>query len=45
MLVLKRRADQQIVIAGTIRITILKLRDSSVTIGIDAPISAPILRG
>ncbi len=45
MLVLKRKVGQNIVIAGDIRITILKIQGSQVEIGIEAPAHIPILRG
>ena len=45
MLVLKRRPGQQILLAGTIRITILNVRRASVELGIEAPLDTPILRG
>ena len=45
MLVLKRLVGQQIVIAGTICVTVLKIRSGRVTLGIEAPATVPILRG
>ena len=45
MLVLKRTSGQQIVIAGDIRITVLKIQKSRVELGIEAPFDTPILRG
>ena len=45
MLVFRRVAGQQIVIAGTIRITVLKVRNKDVKLGIEAPLDIPILRG
>jgi carbon storage regulator len=45
MLVLRRTTGQQIIIAGTIRITILKVQGEHVKVGIEAPTEINILRG
>jgi carbon storage regulator len=45
MLVLRRTTGQQIIIAGTIRITILKVQGEQVKVGIEAPAQISILRG
>ena len=45
MLVLKRTSGQQIIIAGDIRITVLKVQRGRVELGIEAPSDALILRG
>lgn len=44
MLVLTRKIDQGIVIAGNIYIRVLGVERDRVKIGIDAPIEIPILR-
>ena len=44
MLVLRRTSGQRIVIAGTIRITVLKIQGSGVKLGIEAPPDLAILR-
>lgn len=45
MLVLKRRPGQQIILAGNIRITVLKVQRAHVELGIEAPLDTHILRG
>lgn len=45
MLVLRRTAGEQLVIAGAIRITILQIQGNGVKIGIEAPSDISILRG
>jgi carbon storage regulator len=45
MLVLRRTTGQQIVIAGTIRITILKVQGDHVKVGIESPAEISVLRG
>lgn len=45
MLVLKRRPGQQIILAGSIRITVLKVQRARVELGIEAPLDTHILRG
>ncbi len=45
MLILRRKIGQAIVIAGDIRVTILKIQGGQIKIGIEAPTSIPILRG
>lgn len=44
MLILKRITGQQIIIAGTIRITVLKAQKDRVELGIQAPAETHILR-
>ena len=44
MLVLSRRQDESLLIAGNIRVTILKSRGREVRLGIEAPSEIPILR-
>ena len=44
MLVLTRKADEQILIGDDIKITLVKVRGGSVRIGIDAPKSVKIIR-
>jgi carbon storage regulator CsrA len=45
MLVLTRKADEQILIGDDIKITLVKVRGGSVRIGIEAPKNVKILRG
>ncbi len=45
MLVLTRGIDEGLVINDNIRITVVRVRDGVVRIGIDAPDDAVILRG
>ena len=45
MLVLRRKAGEEIVVNDTIRISIHKIQGGSVKIGIDAPEDVGILRG
>lgn len=45
MLILKRTSGQHILIAGTIRITVLKVQHNRVELGIEAPSETHILRG
>lgn len=45
MLVLTRKADEQILIGDDIKITLVKVRGGSVRIGIDAPKQVRIVRG
>lgn len=45
MLVLKRTSGQHLLIAGTIRITVLKVQRNRVELGIEAPSETHILRG
>lgn len=45
MLVLSRKEKQRIVINENIEVTIVGIRGSRVTLGIDAPLSVPIHRG
>lgn len=42
MLLLSRKADQRIVIGGSIRITVLEARGPVVRLGIEAPDGIPI---
>lgn len=44
MLVLSRKSDETIVIAGDIRITVLSVKGNRVRIGIEAPRDMPIRR-
>jgi carbon storage regulator len=44
MLVLSRKAGEKIVIAGNITVTIVKLRDDRVQVGIEAPPEVPVHR-
>lgn len=43
MLVLSRKPNEQIVVGGVIRITVLDTRGSEVRIGIEAPAGVPIV--
>ena len=45
MLVLTRKADEQILIGDDIKITLVRVRGNSVRIGIDAPKDIRIVRG
>ena len=45
MLVLTRKADEQIVIGDDIKITLVRVRGNSVRIGIEAPREVRVLRG
>ena len=45
MLILSRKAEQTIQIGEQIRVTILSIRGTRVTIGLEAPDSVQILRG
>lgn len=45
MLVLRRSSGQHIALAGTIRITVLRVQGSQVTLGIEAPADVLVLRG
>lgn len=44
MLVLSRHVGEEILIAGDIRIKVVAIRGSSVSIGIEAPRSLPVMR-
>ncbi len=44
MLVISRKKDQSIKIAGGIRVTVLKVRGDQVKLGIEAPKQVKILR-
>lgn len=44
MLILRRKIGESIVIGGDIRVTVLKIRDDQVKIGIDAPADLLVLR-
>ena len=45
MLVLTRKADEQILIGDDIKITLVRVRGNSVRVGIDAPKNIRIVRG
>ena len=45
MLVLTRKADEQILIGDDIKITLVRVRGNSVRIGIDAPRDVRVMRG
>ena len=45
MLVLTRKADEQILIGDDIKITLIRVRGNSVRIGIDAPREVRVVRG
>ena len=45
MLILTRRVNETIVIAGGITITVLEIKGGQVRIGIEAPETVPIHRG
>ena len=44
MLVLSRKRDECIVIAGVIRVRVLAIRDGQVKLGIEAPLAVPVHR-
>ncbi len=44
MLVLSRKLDEEIVIAGNIRVKVLEIRGNTIRLGIDAPDHVPVLR-
>lgn len=44
MLVLSRRRDESIEIEGGIKITVVRIHDGTVRLGIDAPANTKILR-
>ncbi len=44
MLVLSRKLNEEIVIAGNIRVKILEINGSQVRLGVEAPAQVPILR-
>ena len=45
MLVLSRKAGQEIVVGDNVRITVTKVSGNRVTLGVEAPESVRILRG
>lgn len=45
MLVLSRKVGQEVIIAGTIKVTVSRISGSRVAIGIEAPDSMRIVRG
>ena len=45
MLVLTRKQDQEIIVADNIKITVLRIKGSTVRIGIDAPRDVRVMRG
>ena len=44
MLVLSRRQDESLLIAGNIRVTVLRSRGRDIRLGIEAPSEIPVLR-
>ena len=44
MLILTRRIGEKLVIAGDIKITVLKVRGNQVSLGVDAPIEVSVNR-
>ncbi|AOR22902.1 carbon storage regulator CsrA [Clostridium taeniosporum] len=44
MLIITRKKDESLIIGDDIEITVLKLEDGSVKLGINAPRETPILR-
>lgn len=44
MLILNRHVGEELVIAGDIRLKIVAIRGKSVSVGIEAPRSAPVIR-
>lgn len=44
MLVLSRKVDEQVIIGGEIRITVVSIRGNQVRLGFEAPPSVPIFR-
>jgi carbon storage regulator len=44
MLVLTRRVGEEIVIAGNIHVTVVKVKGHTIRLGIKAPSSVPVLR-
>ena len=45
MLVLTRKADEQILIGDDIKITLVRVRGNSVRVGIEAPLDVRVVRG
>ena len=45
MLVLSRKKNEQIVIAGDITITVVEIRGDKVRLGVEAPQKVPVYRG
>ncbi len=45
MLVLSRKTDQEVVIGGNIRLTVLRVKGNTVRLGIEAPRDIRIVRG
>ncbi len=44
MLVLSRKLNEEIVIAGNVRVKVLEINGSSIRLGIEAPAQVPVLR-
>lgn len=44
MLILSRKLGQSLIINNDITVTILSIRNGQIRIGIDAPVSVPVLR-
>jgi carbon storage regulator len=44
MLVLTRRIGEEIVIAGNIRVMVVRVRGRTVQLGVTAPLSVPVVR-
>lgn len=44
MLILSRKLGQSLIIDNDITVTILSIRNGQIRIGIDAPVSVPVLR-